>query len=200
MPARPFGAACSLTYQYVLELEGLFENHGVCSAAILVLERMLHERRALVHPLPSSLQLANRQKEAHFLTDLVVAYTFPPHISGFVLPIFDLTQVWSGSDSEVIEPDDILALAAAVFMFIKNSLSPITNWSQQSQSHLPGSNLMTSQFFKMRAQFSRSPVSNSGCWQPSHQWDVLTFRRSFPEQLPHSASSCCSFRIPRRLR
>ena len=44
---------------------------------------------------------------------------FPPHTGEF-----DLTNTWSGSDSDVIESDDILALAAAVYMFIKLHLSP----------------------------------------------------------------------------
>ena len=43
-------------------------------AATLALERVIYERRALVQPLPSALQLAIRQKGAHFLSDLVVAH------------------------------------------------------------------------------------------------------------------------------
>ena len=108
-------------YQYVLGLEALFEDHGICSAVItdsFALERMLHGRRALAQPQPSALQLGSRQDGAQFLTDLVVAYTFPPHASGCALQILDLTHVWSGSDSDVIGPDDIFALAADVYMFI----------------------------------------------------------------------------------
>ena len=58
------------------------------------------------------------------MSDLVVAYAFPPHTSGFTIQILDLTHIWSGSDSDVIEHDDILALAAAVYMIIKLHLSP----------------------------------------------------------------------------
>ena len=43
---------------------------------------------------------------------------------GFTLQILDLTHIWSGNDSDVVEPEDILALAAAVYMFIKLYLSP----------------------------------------------------------------------------
>ena len=49
-PLAPFGAACSLMYQHVLEHEALFEDHGVCSGVItgsLALERVVDERRAL---------------------------------------------------------------------------------------------------------------------------------------------------------
>ena len=41
-------------YRHVLEFEALFEDHA--------LERPLHEQRALAQPLPSALQVANRQK------------------------------------------------------------------------------------------------------------------------------------------
>ena len=108
--------------QPIWELEALFEDHGPFSAVItdsLALERVL----ALAQPLPAALQLANRQKEVHFLSDLVVALAIPPRISGFTFPVLDLAHVWFGSDSDVIEPDDIPALAA-VFMFIKLHFSP----------------------------------------------------------------------------
>ena len=71
-----------------------------------------------------ALQLANRQRCARFLSDLVVASPFPPHTSEFSLQVHDLTHVWSHSDSVVVELDDILALAAAVHVFIKLNLSP----------------------------------------------------------------------------
>ena len=61
----PLGAACCLMYQHVLELEALFEDHGACSGAItdsLVLKRVVHKQRALAQPLPTALQLGNRQK------------------------------------------------------------------------------------------------------------------------------------------
>ena len=48
------GVACSLMHRHVLELEALFEDHGVCSGVItdsFALERMLHEQRALAQPL-----------------------------------------------------------------------------------------------------------------------------------------------------
>ena len=94
----------------------------------LALERVLFGRRALVQPLPSALQMANRQKGAHFLSDLVVAHALPPHISGFTLQILDLIHIWSGSDSDVLELDDILGLAAAVYVFIKRNLSSLQRY------------------------------------------------------------------------
>ena len=57
------------------------------------------------------------------MSDLVVAHALPPHTSAFALEILDLTHLWSGSDSDVIEPDDILALAADVHVFIKLHLT-----------------------------------------------------------------------------
>ena len=57
-----------------------------------------------------------RQKGAHFLSDLVVAYASPPHTSGFTLQILDLTHIWSGSGADVIELNDIPAQAAAVYV------------------------------------------------------------------------------------
>ena len=72
-------------------------------------------RRALSRPLPSASQLLNRQEGAHVLFDLVAASALPPHTTGFALQILDVTHVWSGRDSGVIEYDDILALTAAIF-------------------------------------------------------------------------------------
>ena len=61
---------------------------------------------------------------ACFLSDLVVAYALPPHTNGFSLQVLDLTHIWSASDSDAIDLDDILASAAAVYVFIKLNLSP----------------------------------------------------------------------------
>ena len=57
------------------------------------------------------------------MSELAVAYAFPPHTREFTLQIVDLTHIWSGGVSDVIEPDDILASAAAVHMFIKQPLT-----------------------------------------------------------------------------
>ena len=76
---------------------------------------------------------------------------FPPHTSEFTLQILDLTHICFDSNSDVIVPDDMLALAAAVEMFIELHLSPqqryartLPNYSQQWQRYLPGSNLTMS--------------------------------------------------------
>ena len=85
-------------HQGDLELDTLLEDHGVCSGVIadsLALEWTVHER-----------------------SDLAAACAFPPHVCGFTLQI-DLTHSWSDNDAEVILLGDILALAAAVFMFMK---------------------------------------------------------------------------------
>ena len=160
-------------YRHFLELEALFEDHGVCSGVIidsLALDRVLYEQRTLAEPLPSALQLVNRQKEVHFLSGLAVAYAVPPHTSEFTLQIPDLTHIWSGSNSHVIELDDILALAAAVYMCITLHLSlqqrypRFPNNLQRSQRHLPDSNLMMSRNSTVRTPSSASRTSNSGCW------------------------------------
>ena len=100
------GAAGSLTYWHVLELEALFEDHGVWSGVTTDSPALEwpNEQGALAQPLPCALQLADRQKGAHFSSALVVAYAFPPHTSGFTLENLDLTHVWSGGDSDVVEP------------------------------------------------------------------------------------------------
>ena len=114
------GTACSLMCQQVLELEALFEDHGVCSGVItdsLALERVL----ALAQPLLSASQRVNRQNEVHFLLELAAACAFPLHTGRFTRQVPDLTQ-WSGSDSDVMSL--MRSLAAAVYMFIKLHLSP----------------------------------------------------------------------------
>ena len=83
--------------QHVLELEALFKDHGVYSGITnsLVLERAVYDQRALVQPLPTAFQLQ----------------------------ILDLTHVWSDRDSGAVH-SDFLALAVAVYTYIKPHLSP----------------------------------------------------------------------------
>ena len=118
------GAACSLMFRHVSELEALFLEPQV---------------------------LVNRHKEVYFLSDLAVAFAFTPHTGEFTLHFLDQTHIWSGSGSDVIEFDDILALAAAVYMFIKLHLSP-QHSLDQSQRYFPGSNLMMFRCSTMRNQ------------------------------------------------
>ena len=58
------------------------------------------------------------------MSDLVVTSAFLPRTNEISLQVFDLTDVWSHSDSNVIELDEILALTATFYMFIKLNLSP----------------------------------------------------------------------------
>ena len=102
----------------LLELEALFQDHGVCSGLVidsLALERVLHEQRALAQPLPSAIHLDQRQRGP--ISCLI-------SLSPLLFQVLDTTHIWSGNDSDVIEPDDILALAAAVNVLIKLHLSP----------------------------------------------------------------------------
>ena len=107
-------------YWHLLELEARFEDHGVGSGVItdsLVLERTVYEQRALVQPLPTAPQLANKQKRSRSPLD-------PVHTTVLALQILGLTHVWSTRRSGVIDSDDLLPLAAAVYMCIKPHLSP----------------------------------------------------------------------------
>ena len=109
-------------FQGDLELEPVFSDHGVCSEVItdsLALERAIYGRCSLVQPPPSASQLANRRKNARLLTDLVAVFALPPHTSGLALQILDLAYTWSDSDAGDIDLSNILALTAAVYMFIK---------------------------------------------------------------------------------
>ena len=121
----------------VLELEVFFEDHGVCSCTItnsLFLERVVYEQRALAQTLPTSLQLGNRQNGVQLLLDLTVTCAFRAHTSGFALQIFDLTHLWSNRGSGLIDSDDLLAQAAAVYMYVKLHVSP----QQRNPCSLPG--------------------------------------------------------------
>ena len=89
------------------DVEALLEDHGS-----FALERAIYEWRALVLPLPSAFQLANRQRPVSCLT---------------FCRCLCLARICSGSDADVIELDDILALAAAVHLPIE--LDPA--WPQQ---------------------------------------------------------------------
>ena len=140
----PLGAACSLVHQHVLELEVLFEDHGVCSGIItdsLDLERVVYEQHALAQPPPTAIHLGDRQKGIQLLLDLAVTCAFPAPTSGFALQILDLTHVWANRDTGIIGSDDLLAFAAAVYMHIKPHLftaakvpaQPLrTTWSLRS--------------------------------------------------------------------
>ena len=122
-PFAPLGLhALSLMFPGGLELDALFEDHGVCSAVIagsLALERTIYRRCALVQPPLSALQLANRRKSALLLTDLVAAFALPPLTGGFTLQVLDMAHTWSDRSDNDIDLNDILALVAAVYMFIR---------------------------------------------------------------------------------
>ena len=73
---------------------------------------------------PQSYSWSMGHGRAHYLSDLAFACAFPPITGELALQVFDLPHIWSSSVSNVIEPGDVLAVAAAVFMFIKLHLSP----------------------------------------------------------------------------
>ena len=110
--------------QHALELEGLFEDHGACSCTItnsLDLEHVVYEQRAVVQPPPTAQQLT-RQRGVQFLLDLTVTCALPAQISEFALQFIDLAQIWSNGMTGTIEYDDLLTMAAAVFIFHQAAL------------------------------------------------------------------------------
>ena len=169
---------------------------------------MLCGRRALAQPLPSASQLANKQKGAHFLSDdLVLAHVCPPQTCGFTLQFLDLPHIWSGNDSDVIEPEDILALAAAVYMFIKLYLSP-----EERHPHtfptVAKQQLNDVSVLHNACTIQQSRTSNSGCWntwavswKPSRQWFYRISRRirSSGCRGTHSEFTLCMFAVRRTL-
>ena len=104
-------------YQCVLEFEALFKRprRMLWSHHRLPLPRAGNLWAACPGPATStSLTVGHIDRRAHhFLSDLVAACVFPLTL-----------RFWSGSDSDVIAPDDILALDAAFYMFIQLHLSP----------------------------------------------------------------------------
>ena len=109
--------------QHALELEGLFEDHGVCSRAVTNspdLEHVVY----LVQPPPAALQLTNRQRGAQFLLDLTVTYARLAQTIEFALQVIGWTQVWPNETSGIIEYDDLLALLAAVYIHIELHFTP----------------------------------------------------------------------------
>ena len=174
-------------HQHVLELEVLFEDHIVCSGVItdsLVLECVVHGQRVLIQTQPTALLLDNRQKRLHLLLNLAVTYVFPAHTSEFAIQILDLTHVWSNRDSGIVD-NDLLALDAAVYMYIKLHLSPAAypNYLQPSQRNLLDGNLTLSQDSTAPLPSSESYTQNSGC---SNSWAMNS-------QLSHQRLGLTSF-------
>ena len=90
--------ALSLVFLGDLELDALFEDHEVCFAVIadlVILERAIYRRCTPGQPLLSVLRLANRQKCACLLTELIVVVALPLHTGGFTLQLLDLAHTWS---------------------------------------------------------------------------------------------------------
>ena len=182
----------------------------------LALERAISRRCALVQPLPSSSQLANKRR-ARFLSDLAVAYAFPPHTGGFTLQVLDLTHTWSDRGDDVIDLKDILALTAAVYMFIERSKGTparFPNSSLQLQNFSRGTSQMTCYqrrllfsgnfglraFSTLHANGLRSPDAvcrsgNNNCcnrftlWQSRRPWLCASPCRSPCPVLPFSLGS-----------
>ena len=114
-------SALSLMFPSDLELDALFEDHGVCFA---VVEDMLTLERAVCQQCtPGQLPLSGRQRtnrqKCSRLADLVAAAVLPPHTADFPLQLLDFAHTWSARGDNDIDLFDILPLAAAVYIFIK---------------------------------------------------------------------------------
>ena len=175
----------------------------MCSAVIadlLTLERAVYRRCAPGQPPPSVLQLANRRKSARLGTGLVAAVALPPNTGGFTLQVLDLAHVWSDRGDSDIDLSDILALAAAVHIFMK--LNPplpqgtparFPNCSQRLEHFSPGTSPMTFQFCTQRGPSSRLPAPSSIFWKfwalslqpvrtPAAWVQIIRHRLSLPQQ------------------
>ena len=101
------------------------------------------------------------QQCARFLTDLAAA-AFPHHTGGFAVQLLHLAHNWSVMESNDIDLDDILSLAAAVHMFIK--IDPESPASHDILAHFSTSNPTTLQCCTQRGQFGKSHARSSTCW------------------------------------
>ena len=128
-----------------LELEGLFEDHGICSHTItdpLYLDRVVYEQRALLQS-PTALQLTNRQRGVHFLFDLTVTYTLPAPTSEFAPRVIHET----GSSTST---------SKSTLLRSKGTPAAYLSYLQPSQRYFCNDSLMTSQNSMTATPFSRS--------------------------------------------
>ena len=79
--------------------------------------------RALAQPPHSAIQLVKWSKGGS-ISCLISLLPVLSHTLLVNLHFKSLTHIWSNSVSDVVEPDDVLAFDAAIFMFIKQHLSP----------------------------------------------------------------------------
>ena len=175
----PPGATCSPMDKHALEGEVIFEDHGVCSCTItdsLDFEREVHEQRALAQPPPAAPQLTNRQRGVQFPLDLTIICAFPARTSAFAL-----TQVWFNGTSGVIEYDDLLALAAAVNIYIKPHFAP----QQMNPRSLP--ELLTA-FVHTEFRMLQQPSCEEAVLTPMGWIDMYRRRHTSRQQLREALS------------
>ena len=181
-------AACSLMSQHVLQLETLFEDHGVCSvprpraAALRAPPWLSH------HFHPHSWSVGKRRSS---LSPML----FPPHAGEFTLQVLELTHIWSGSDSDVTEPDDILAVVPPPSTCSSNYIFHRSRGSHRCLATFrvslsvappqPARSALQLGAFLMAARLVRLPVNSDLC--P----DFLLTARASPAASPVSRP-CCS--------
>ena len=173
--------ALSLMLLGDLKLDALVKDHAVCSAVIAhlqILERVVYQQCTLGQPPLSVPQRTNRQNVRSLLDRPGCRRRSPHQTGGFTLQQLDLAHTWSERSDT-----DILALAAAVYMFTKMD----DGWARQPRypRALPelltaGAELLT------RYQRHNSPVLHSaGTVQQVtraefHILDILGFELATP--------------------
>ena len=127
-PPAPVGqfASAFLMFPRDLELDALFEDHGV---SCTVIEDMLTLEQAItLGQLPlSGIQKFDRRKCVRFLQDLVAAAVLTPHRADFPRQLLDLAHEWSERQDNDIHIFGVLSLAAAVYIFSKTD----PGWAQE---------------------------------------------------------------------
>ena len=123
----PLGAVCSLVFQHFLGSPLRRPRRMFWRCHRLSRPRACSSRTTCAGSANTDSPTAGQQaKGVRLPLDLAVTYTlaFPVHTGEFELQILDLAHVWSNGESDLVDSDDLLALAAAVYMYIKLHLSP----------------------------------------------------------------------------
>ena len=117
----------SENFIHALELEDLFDDNSVSSYTVthsLNLERQVCTQRAFLQAPPAVSHVTHRQRGARLLRALVVTGTLPPQTCEFTLQVIDVTQGWSNAVAERINHTDLLAMVAAVYVFVELRYTP----------------------------------------------------------------------------
>ena len=107
--------------QLALELEDLFDENSDSSYS----HQLSQSRASDIHAAfflqtpPTAPQLANRQRGAQLLRAIMVTAALPSRTCDFTLQVIDLTQGGSNAVVERVTHADLLAMVAAVYIYVK---------------------------------------------------------------------------------